>query len=161
MRRSMVSKWVDATDHARLGAVSRHQSKITANQFRRIFRDFFGGFASMRIRPVYRPMLSLGQRRHRPLRSKRHDRRPGSRHVLPVAFGILARVVQVLLPRDKTPEADNTPQVSASDAVSAADRDDQRHGSVLQASALGLRSRRPGRDRDRPARNRRRASSTR
>ncbi len=29
-------------------------------------------------------------------------------------------LVLVLLPRDKTPEADNTPQVSASDAVSAA-----------------------------------------
>ncbi|WP_168200220.1 hypothetical protein [Bradyrhizobium sp. UASWS1016] len=62
---------VDAVHQAHVRAVSRHQSKIYGESIQADFPRFFGGFTSMRIRPVYRPMLSRGQRRHRPLKKQK------------------------------------------------------------------------------------------
>jgi hypothetical protein len=81
---------VDTAQTAHLTVAFRYQSKIYAESNRGDFLQFFGGFTSMRILPVYRPMLSL-----KPIAASTayepKDRRPGLRHVLPVAYGILAR----------------------------------------------------------------------
>ena len=70
-------------------------------------------------------------------------------------------LVLVLLPRDKTPEFGQAAADRRFRSGAGCDRRGVRHEPVLQAPAHGLRSRRPGGDRDRPARGRRRTQGLR
>jgi hypothetical protein len=112
---------VDAPHLVHPALVSGHQSKIYGESIQANFPRFFGGFTSMQILPIYRPLLSL-----RPIaastaqeaKDKIDDRDRAMFFLLRLAFWL--GLVLVLLPRDKTPESDKVPQISASDAVSAA-----------------------------------------
>jgi len=112
---------VDAAQSADLAPVSRHQSKIYVESTQANFPRFFGGFTSMQILPIYRPMLTvraIAASTAQEAKDKIDDRDRAMFFLLRLAFWL--GLVLVLLPRDKTPEADKTPQISASDAVSAA-----------------------------------------
>ncbi|MGY4222680.1 hypothetical protein ACVMIH_000041 [Bradyrhizobium sp. USDA 4503] len=50
---------VDAANPAYPARVGRHQSKIYGESIQANFPRFFGGFTSMQILPIYRPMLTL------------------------------------------------------------------------------------------------------
>jgi hypothetical protein len=79
---------VDAAHLAYPALVSRHQLKIYGESIQANFpRIYFNADTSDLSTDANRQGNSGIDR----ARSKRQDRRPGSRHVLPAAFGILAR----------------------------------------------------------------------
>ncbi len=156
MRRSMVSKWWTRRIRRIWRASAAINRKIYGEiEFRRIFREFSADLLQCETLPVYRPAASRGATAASTAsRSKRQIDDRDRADVLPAcAWHSGSGSCSCCCPGTKTPESDKMPQISASDAVSAATAADHRHGPVLQAPARGLRGRRPGRDRDRPARH--------
>jgi hypothetical protein len=67
---------------------------------------------------IYRRLLVRNKAAVHPQHNKRYDRDREMFFLLRMAFWL--GLVLVLLPREKTPESDNVPQIGASEAVSAA-----------------------------------------
>jgi hypothetical protein len=95
----------------------RHQSKIYTESNRSGFLQIFRDFGSMQILAVYRDSL---RKRSIASSTATERKRQGRDMFFLLRMAFWLGLVLVLLPREKTPEADKLPQVGASEAVSAA-----------------------------------------
>src|SRR6476619_3896178 len=94
----------------------RHQSKIYAESNRSAFSQIFRTLRRSETLALYRGLLPKGSIATSDRNGKDRDREMF--FLLRMAFWL--GLVLVLLPREKTPESDNVPQIGASEAVSAA-----------------------------------------
>jgi hypothetical protein len=117
----MVSKWWIPPlppGHRR----NRHQSKIYAESNHSNFSQIFEDLTSMQTLAIYAPLLVITARQLQQLRSIATGslRRPECEMFFLLRLVFWVGLVLVLLPRDKTPGTDKSPQLGASEAVSAA-----------------------------------------
>jgi len=110
----MVSKWWTADSRPR-SCDRAHQSKIYAESNHSDFRRIYFNANTSDLSTAASQEQSCGHNRNR---TKRDDRGREMFFLLRMTFWL--GLVLVLLPREKTPEADKMPQIGASEAVQAA-----------------------------------------